>query len=299
MQHEGGDDRAPMKIRRLTLPDGRGLCYAEFGASNGIPVVYCHGFPGSRLEAAFADPVASTLGARLIAVDRPGMGMSDYCTGRTILGWADDVLSLVDSLELEQFSVLGVSGGAPYALACAFKLPQRVRSIAVVSGVGPPAAVSGASLTSTSGLSLRLTMAAPWLAFLFVIVLGILARHASPLLLAILSAKASERDRRILRDGEFRAILAASMDEAFRNGPRGAATDLKLLSRPWNFELLELRVPVHIWHGGKDRVVPMSMGLFLEQALPDCQTTCVPEHGHYSLVLVFAVQFLSHLIRGV
>ncbi len=289
----------PMNIRRLTLPGGRGLCYAEFGASNGIPVVYCHGFPGSRLEAAFADRIASTLGARLITVDRPGMGMSDYCADRTILGWADDVLSLIDSLELEQFSVLGVTGGAPYALACAFKLPQRVRSIAVVSGIGPPAAVSGASLASTSGSGLRLTAAAPWLAFLFAIVLGTLARHASPLLLAILSAKASALDRRILRDGNFRTILAASMREAFRNGPRGAATDLTLLSRPWNFVLQELRVPVHIWHGGKDRVVPMSMGLFLEQALPDCQATCVPEHGHYSLVHDHAEQILSQLICGV
>jgi pimeloyl-ACP methyl ester carboxylesterase len=98
MEDEGGVDRAPGKDRRLTLPGGRGLCYAEFGASNGIPVVYCHGFPGSRLEAAFADRIASTLGARLIAVDRPGMGMSDYRAERTILGWADDVLFLVDHL---------------------------------------------------------------------------------------------------------------------------------------------------------------------------------------------------------
>jgi pimeloyl-ACP methyl ester carboxylesterase len=285
-----------MKDRRLTLPGGRGLSYAEFGASKGVPVVYCHGFPGSRLEAAFADRVACSLGARLIAVDRPGIGMSDYCTGRTILGWADDVRSLVDHLELGQFSVLGVSGGAPYALACAFKLPQRVRSIAVVSAVGPPVAVSDASLASTTGLGLRLAAGAPRLAFLFSIILGILARHASPLLLAILSAKASELDRRILRDGEFRTILAASMREAFRNGPGGAAMDLTLLSAPWGFELQELRVPVHIWHGGEDRVVPMSMALFLEQALPDCQASYEQAHGHYSLVHDYAEQILSNVI---
>ena len=296
MKDEGGVDRAPMKDRRLTLPGGRRLSYAEFGAAKGIPVIYCHGFPGSRLEAAFADRVASSLGARLIAVDRPGFGMSDYCTGRTILGWADDVRSLVDHLELEQFSVLGVSGGAPYALACAFKLPQRVRSTAIVSGVGPPVAARDVSLASTSGLGLRLAAGAPWLAFLLSIVLGTLARHASPLLLAILSAKASELDRRILRDGEFRTILAASMREAFRNGPRGAATDLTLLSMPWDFELQELRLPVHIWHGGEDRVVPMSMGLFLEQALPDCQASYQQEHGHYSLVHDYAEQILSHVI---
>jgi len=286
----------PMKDRRLTLPEGRTLSYAEFGRSTGIPVIYCHGFPGSRLEAAFADRVASTLGARLIAVDRPGIGLSDYAANRTFLEWADDVCSLVDHLGLDQFSVLGVSGGAPYALACAFKLPERVRSTAVVSGVGPPTTLKIASLASTGGLGLRLTAAAPWLAFPFSIVLGTLARHASPLLLALLSAKASEPDRRVLRDGEFRTVLSASMREAFRSGSRGAATDLRLLSLPWNFELRELRTAVHIWHGGRDRVVPMSMGLSLEQALPDCQATYEREHGHYSLIHDLAEQILSQAI---
>ena len=285
-----------MNDRRLTLPGGRVLSYAEFGAPKGIPVIYCHGFPGSRLEAAFADRVASSLGARLIAVDRPGIGMSDYCAGRTILEWADDVRPLVDHLELKRFSVLGVSGGAPYALACAFKFPRRVRSAGIVSGIGPPAAVNGASLASTSGLGLRLTAAVPWSVILLSSVLGAVACHASPLLLALLSAKASELDRRILRDGEFRTILAASMREAFRNGPRGAATDLTLLSMPWDFELQELRVPVYIWHGGEDRVVPMSMGLFLEQALPDCRASYEQEHGHYSLIHDYAEQILSHVI---
>lgn len=286
----------PMKDRRLTLPEGRGLSYAEFGVSKGIPVIYCHGFPGSRLEAAFADHVASTLGVRLIAVDRPGIGLSDYSAGRTILEWADDVCFLVDHLGLDQFSVLGVSGGAPYALACAFELPERVRSTAVVSGVGPPEAVSDASPASTSGLGLRLAARAPWLAFPFSIVLGTLARHASPLLLAILGTKASQPDRRVLRDGEFRTVLSASMREAFRNGPRGAATDLTLLSLPWNFALRELRTPVHIWHGERDRVVPMSMGLSLEQALPHCQATYEREHGHYSLVHDYVEQILSQMI---
>ena len=86
------------------------------------------------------------------------------------------------------------------------------------------------------------------------------------------------------------------MREAFRNGPRGVATDLTLLSLAWHFELRELQAPVHVWHGGRDRVVPMSMGLSLEQALPDCQATYEREHGHYSLVHDYAEQILSQLI---
>ena len=286
-----------MQGNRLILPGGRRLAYEAFGAPEGVPVVYFHGFPGSRLEAAFACPAAKALGARLIAADRPGIGMSDDCRGRTILSFADDVRALADHLGLGEFSVLGVSGGAPYALACAFKLAGRVGSAAIVSGVGPPAAVGDASLASTSGIGLRLVAAAPWLSIPLVNVLGVLARHAAPVLLAMLAAKASYRDRRTLRKREFRALLSASMREAFRNGCRGAVTELKLLSMPWGFDLGALRVPVHIWHGGEDRVVPISMGRFLQQALPDCEAVYEQEHGHYSLVHDYAEQILTQAIE--
>jgi pimeloyl-ACP methyl ester carboxylesterase len=286
-----------MRGNKLTLACGRRLSYAEFGAPQGKSVIYFHGFPGSRLEAAIACGKATSLGARLIAVDRPGIGMSDDCRGRTILGFADDVRELADDLGLGEFSVLGVSGGAPYALACAFKLPRRVRSAAIVSGVGPPAAVRDASVASTSGIGLRLVAAAPWSASPLATVLGALACHASPVLLWMLSARVSHLDRRTLRDREFRAVLSTSMRESFRNGPRGAITDLKLLSNPWEFDLRELRVPVQIWHGGKDRVVPISMGRFLQQALPECQATYDHEHGHYSLIHDYAEHILMQVMH--
>ena len=161
-------------------------------------MLYFHGFPGSRLEAEFADSIASDTGTRLIAVDRPGMGMSDYLPSRTILGWADDVLALADHLGIGQFSVVGVSGGAPYALVCAFKLPDRIPSAAIVSGVGPPAAVDTASAVTTSGLGLRLTTHKPWVASLLSRIVCVFARHASSLLITMLWAIAPEPDRRIL-----------------------------------------------------------------------------------------------------
>lgn len=285
-----------MGDHRLTLACGRSLGYAEFGATKGVPVFYCHGFPGSRREAAFADRAAADQNVRIIAADRPGIGLSGYCPGRTILGWANDVRELADNLDLVEFSVLGVSGGAPYALACAYQLQQRIRSTAIVSGLAPPEALAETSPRSTSGLGLRLTAKLPWSAHVFARVLGTMARHASPLLLAMLSAKAPESDRRVLSDGEFRSILAASMGEAFRSGTNGAISDLKLLSTSWGLDLRQVRVPIHIWHGAKDRVVPMSMGRFLEQALPECHANYLEEHGHYSLVHDCTDQILSQII---
>jgi pimeloyl-ACP methyl ester carboxylesterase len=286
-----------MRDHRLTLPAGRGLSYAEFGASTGTPVFYCHGFPGSRLEAAVADGVASSTGARIIAADRPGFGASDACPDRTILDWAGDVRDLADHLELESFSVLGVSGGAPYALACAYALPRRVRATAIVSGLAPPESVSETPAASTAGLGLRFAARLPWAVPVLSWVVGMTARYATPLLLAFLSAKAPDLDRRTLDDAEFRAILAASMREAFRHGGGGAATELKLLAASWGFALDRVRVPVRLWHGGRDGVVPTAMGRYLERALPTCRATYLDEHGHYSLVHDCAEQILSHLIE--
>ena len=285
-----------MRDSRLTLRGGRRLAYTEFGAAAGNPVLYFHGFPGSRLEAAFADSIANDTGTRLIAVDRPGMGLSDYLPDRTLLCWTDDVLALADHLGLGQFSVVGVSGGAPYALVCALKLPDRIPSVAIVSGVGPPAAVDTTSAVTTSGLGLRLTACQPWVASFFSKVVCVFARHAPSLLITMLRARAPEPDRRILRDADFRAILAASLREAFRCGIRGAATDLRLLCAPWNFDVRDVHTPVHLWYGEVDRVVPASMGRFLERALPRCQATYMARQGHYSLIHDFAGQILTRVM---
>jgi pimeloyl-ACP methyl ester carboxylesterase len=125
--------------RQIKLRDGRLLGYAEFGAPEGMPVFYFHGFPGSRLDYLFFDDgeVAMENNARIIAVDRPGMGQSAFKRGRQILDWPDDVIALADALRIDRFGVLGISGGGPYAAACAFKIPARLTATGIVCGMGP------------------------------------------------------------------------------------------------------------------------------------------------------------------
>ena len=97
---------------RIELPDGRALAYAEFGQSDGLPVVYCHGSPGSRLEPLLiGDEVLTRAGLRVISPDRPGMGGSDFQPGRRIPDWPADLVCLADSLGLARFAMLGNSGG--------------------------------------------------------------------------------------------------------------------------------------------------------------------------------------------
>ena len=123
--------------RYITLPDGRRLAYAEYGDPLGIPVVYCHGFPGSRLEAALFHDTAKQGGVRVISADRNGLGDSDYLPNRTMLDWPDDVAAMADALGLDRFHLLGVSGGGPYALACAYRIPERLKGLALVCPLGP------------------------------------------------------------------------------------------------------------------------------------------------------------------
>ena len=108
--------------KQFTLPDGRSLGYAAYGDPQGKPLFFFHGFPSSRLEAQFTEGVAGRLGARIIAIDRPGFGRSDFKKERRIRDWPDDVLALADALGIDRFAVLGVSGGGPYAAACAHVL---------------------------------------------------------------------------------------------------------------------------------------------------------------------------------
>src|SRR6266542_4280596 len=120
----------------IQLRDGRTLGYADYGRANEKPLFYFHGHPGSRFEARFLAAQAAQAGVHLIGIDRPGMGLSSFKAHRRLLDWPDDVVELADSLHINRFAVVGFSGGGPYALACAYKIPRRLRACGIIAGVG-------------------------------------------------------------------------------------------------------------------------------------------------------------------
>src|SRR5439155_22464969 len=121
----------PANDKTIQLRDGMTLGYADYGISEGNALFYFHGHPGSRLEARFLADQAAQVGIRLIGIDRPGMGLSSFQAGRRVLDWPDDVVALADSLQLDRFAVVGFSGGDPYALACAYKIPHRLTACGI------------------------------------------------------------------------------------------------------------------------------------------------------------------------
>src|SRR5436190_1669975 len=124
----------PLREEIFIRPNGHRVAFSEYGDGEGEPVIFCHGWPSSRLMAQFTHNAARDLRVRIISSDRPGIADSGFVTGRKLLDWAPLVSELADFLRLEKFRVLGISGGAPYAYAVAWAMPNRVRAIAVVSG---------------------------------------------------------------------------------------------------------------------------------------------------------------------
>jgi pimeloyl-ACP methyl ester carboxylesterase len=271
--------------KMLQLHDGRTLGYAEYGSSEGKPLFYFHGHPGSRFEARFLAGQAAQVGVRLIGIDRPGMGRSTFKAGRRLLDWPDDVVELADSLHLDRFAVVGFSGGGSYTLACASTIPQRLTACGIIAGVGP----SGRLL---SFLSLWL----PWL------LLPMTRRFfrdedQARTSLTRLARRWVEPDSKALSLPGVSETMAASLVEALRQGAKGAADDGVLLGRSWGFKLEAIAFPrLYLWHGELDRQVSVAMARALVERLGQCQATCYPREGQISVIVNRQEEIVASLI---
>ena len=233
--------------RTLRLSDGRQLGYAEFGPPDGSPVFYMHGFPGSRIEAMLLTRYTS---ARIIALDRPGMGLSTFQPNRRYLDWPNDVIALADHLKIEEFRILGISGGSPYVLACCKEIPRsRLRAAAIIAGAYPlELGTEGMllplrALMYIAGSSFLSPLAKPLLNW----EMGNLARNPDPeafrtQFLKIMSTR-PEKDRKCLEDDFVATGVIESTREAFKQDSDGVTWDLKMIAQPWGFELEEVDFP--------------------------------------------------------
>jgi pimeloyl-ACP methyl ester carboxylesterase len=269
----------------LRLGDGRLLTFAEYGDPDGEPVLAFHGTPGSRFQLTALDDAARATGVRLIVPDRPGYGASDPHPHRRLADWPADVEAIADHLGIERFGVLGVSGGAPHALACALALPQRVRRLGVVSGVAPPEcwAPSSRSGRLEQAVALLMRTGGTVLRLLVGLVLALVRRATGPALRAY-RLLLPPADRRIVADPE----LAQQLQDEIRRQPRTAAAsvvqDLRLFARPWGLDVTDLAVPTDVWHGDADRAVPVEHARSLATRIPGARFHEHPGSGHFLLV---------------
>ncbi len=269
----------------IELPGGRRLGYAEYGREDGAPVLYFHGIPGSRLSGLLAGVLAAPRGGRVIAVDRPGYGISDFAPRRRIAQWPADVAALADALGLDRFAVLGYSGGGPYAAATAHALPDRVTAAAIVSGMGPATTRDATRRMSAGQRAFRFTVrrVTPAVHLAMRYLEGRITTDVESYLVQR-HARTPACDLEVMERPTIRAVLKEDLREAFAQGPAGAAWDIGLMAEPWGFPLDAIRVPVHVWHGEDDRVVPVWLGRQVAAAIPGAHLHIVRDAGHMLFV---------------
>lgn len=294
------------------LPDGRTLAYSVYGSSRedtGYPLVfYFHSFPGCRLECALWERSAQKLGLCLVAVDRPGMGLSTFHENRTIGNWSDDILALANHLHIQEFGVLGVSGGAPYVLACLKNIPcHRLKAAASVSGLYP-CTLGTAGMTLKNRILLWVSPWAPNLVAKFMdLTLGWAARdQAHPEKFTrrfkadLLGDNKPNVDlhclQRVLDDPTLWVPVFESVRGSMSVSSRGNAWEAALFGWDWGFKLSDVEArKLVIWHGALDANVPVRMADKAAGMLRGARYERLDEHAHCSLLFSHSEEILESL----
>ena len=275
----------------ITLNDGRKLGFADYGEPNGKVVFHFHGSAGSRVDHP-DESILKDLNVRYIAVDRPGYGLSEYQANRKLLDWPDDIGQLADHLGIEKFYILGVSAGGPYALSCAYKIPERIIAGAIVSGFAPPDKPH-----PKEGYSVFPRI------FLFA------AHYVRPLVylfrkLGYSQIKSGKKisidglpiaDRKVLEKPENFSWFKNTIKEAYSQGWRGVALDDILILNPWGFDISKIKVHFAVWQGEVDENVPLCHGEYQHNMLSESDLHVLMGEGHL-YILIHWREILEKLI---
>ena len=265
----------------IRLADGRRLAFAEWGDPHGLPIVHQHGMPGSRLEHQAEPSVYEAARVRVITPDRPGYGLSDPQPGRGLLDWASDVRQLADALGLGRLGITSLSGGGIYALACAATMPERLTAVITTGCPAPmrePGALRGMRVVNRAAI--RLGMRMPWALDAGARLLAHLVRRYPRFFVEQVNFDTQAVDRRWLSLPAVRDALAATLREAVRAGAWGYLEDVRVLFGPWAIDLTASGLPVQLWHGELDTVIPLQHGRHLASVLPGATLRICPGEAH-------------------
>jgi pimeloyl-ACP methyl ester carboxylesterase len=292
----GGASVPDADARQTTVqtPDGHVLGVAEYGPTDGFPIISIHGTPGSRYGGPPPDKLDlyERLGVRVIGFDRPGYGLSTRRPGRSVVDAAADVAAIADALDLDRFAVTGGSGGGPHCLAVATLLPERVTRVGCVVGVAPlggtglPQDEWLAGMTQGNVDEFTWSMAGesalrPELQRLAAADLDrVLADPTNPL---GETYEMSESDREIMARPAYALRIQRLIQEAYRQGIDGWLDDDLVFVKDWGFDLSTLSVPAMVWYGTEDTLVPPAHGQWLGRHVPGSLVVTM-SGGHLELV---------------
>ena len=278
---------------------GQRLAWNEFGDPDGAPVMYYHGWPSSRLQARLTHHLASDRALRIVAMDRPGMGKSTYLPGRRLDVWPEMMEGFADSLGIGRFGQLGVSGGSPYVLACAAKIPHRLTKSAVLAGAVPLGECRLHGLHPLYRILIFLRNRMPCAAFSAVFRLAELATRLNPARppMSWLLRSVSGEDRRVLlANPDLWAVIVKSFQAGVHDARgRGVMGDANIYFERLNFDFQDISHPIRYWHGADDRNIPLELVQEFVGKIPHAQLEIVDDLGHFSLVIHRASAALDYL----
>lgn len=283
----GSSQKTEREWQRQQLDDGRVFGLATFGDPNGTPILCLHGAPASRAMFDVVDRAARDKGLQLFCPDRPGYGLTPADQQPSLARRAEQLEAIVDHLGLSRVALLGISGGAPYAVALASRLGGRVTAMALVSPMGPIADMEAAELF----VGPDVPRGKRWFftelpkrraALRAVAAMAARGFRIGPKLSARLFARLlSSSDTEILSRPEHEASLIRMTREALRQGNGGGLADLEIFSQPWGVDFAAISAPTVLWQGTADRIVPVEAALWLGAQLPDCAIELIHGAGHF------------------
>jgi pimeloyl-ACP methyl ester carboxylesterase len=279
----------------VNLPDKRKLSYIDVGDESGKIILYFHGVPSAADEWSMwgDEEKIKALGIRLIAIDRPGLGLSSFHPNRRISDWAKDITQFVDILGIKKFSVLGYSGGGPYAAACAALIPDRLRSVGIVSSVVSFDKENVLEAINPWNIKfLKSSIDKPLLFRFLYRQVGLIAKLAPKQYLKKALESFEATDAEVFCISKVHNALFSAKGSA-----KGQQLDTKLIISPWDFDLKDIQIPVYLWQGGKDHNASPSMGRYLEDSITNSIMNYLPEEGHISLIVKNADHILKKLVE--
>lgn len=284
---------------QLTLADRRVLDYEVSGPDGGLPLVFQHGTPGSLKPRRRLQRAAHERGLRFVTYSRPGYGGSSRREGRSVADVVGDIAALLDALDAPRALTAGWSGGGPHALAAGALLSDRIAGVLVIAGVAPFDAdglefLAGMGAQNIEEFGLASKGADALRPYLEREAVELRDADAAGVVQG-LSTLLPEVDRAVITD-EFGADLVASLHEALRVGVDGWLDDDLAFVRGWGFDLAALRVPVSLWQGELDLMVPFAHGQWLATHIPGVRAHLEPEAGHLSVGVGATDRMLDELI---
>jgi len=278
----------------IELPDGRILGYDRYGADGGKPLLYCHGGASSKLDIAFADEQLKQFNIDLIAIDRPGIGQSTVMPGRTLLDWSQDVRFVLTELKIETpIPIIGWSLGGPYAMACAYALPDLINKMALSGSCGPIGQLG--SVKELDLLLDRILFTCPdYLNWFVSLLLSVYSKLPTEFVRKdLLKQLKSKYDREIV-EAYTRDQCRKYMDNSLTNNGWGIVDDYVAVRSPWGFPLNAITVQTIVFHGDDDTLSPISQAHYLRSHIPKAKLHIVENQGHFLLNRSLP-DFLYHL----